>query len=60
MFTVWEFKSIDGKQVVRCIRQSSHGEDNYQNDYNKILYCGPDYQKAKHFTKILDSQQTKI
>lgn len=49
MWTVWEFKSTDGRQVVRSIRRSEMGEDRYQHIYQRIIYRGCDYTKAKSF-----------
>ena len=46
MFTVWEFRSIDGKQVVRRIRQSYPDDLIYQHDFQKIIWRGEDYQQA--------------
>jgi len=47
MWTVWEFRSVDGLQVVRVIRTSEHMEQRYQHEYQKIVYRGTDYQQAK-------------
>lgn len=47
MWTVWEFRSVDGKQVVRSIRRSEPQEDRYQHDFQRIIYRGFDYTKAK-------------
>ena len=47
MWTVWEFRSVDGKQIVRAIRPTEPQEDRYQHDFQRILYRGNDYQKAK-------------
>ena len=49
MITVWEFKSVDGKQTKRVIRNSEPGEDRYQHEYQRIIYKGCDYQAAKTF-----------
>ena len=50
MVTVWEFKSVDGKQVKRVMRNSEPLDDKYQHAYQRILYRGMDYQLAKTFT----------
>jgi hypothetical protein len=47
MWTVWEFKSVDGRQRIRKIRRSELGEDRYQHEYQRIVYRGEDYQAAK-------------
>ena len=47
MWTVWEFRSVDERQIVRSIRRSETGEDRYQHHYQRIIYRGSDYQKAK-------------
>lgn len=49
MWTVWEFKSIDGKQVVRVIRRSEPMETCFQHEFQRILYRGTDRDEAlKH------------
>ena len=47
MWTVWEFRSVDGRQVVRSIRRSEMGEDRYQHSYQRIVYRGTSYHDAK-------------
>ena len=47
MFAVWEFRSIDRKQVVRSIRRSEPMDDKYQHEYQRIVYRGDDYAAAK-------------
>lgn len=47
MWTVWEFRSVDGKQVVRSIRRSEPQEDRYQHDFQRIIYRGFNYKKAE-------------
>ena len=47
MWTVWEFRSIDGKQVVRSLRRSEPMEDRFTHEFQRILYRGTDYAAAK-------------
>ena len=47
MWTVWEFKSVDGKQVVRKIKYSEPMEMNFQHEFQRIVYRGDDYKIAK-------------
>lgn len=47
MWTVWQFRSVDGKQVARVIRRSEPMEQRFQHEYQKIVYRGTDYQQAK-------------
>ena len=39
-YTIWQFKSIDGKQCVTVIRPTYPGEEQYQNEYDRILWSG--------------------
>ncbi len=34
-YTIWQFRSVDGKQVVRCARQSEPFEP--QHEYQRVL-----------------------
>jgi hypothetical protein len=34
-YTLWQFKSIDGKQCVQVVRPTESGE--YQNEFCKVL-----------------------
>ena len=47
MWTVWEFRSVDERQITRSIRRSEMGEDRYQHHYQRIIYRGESYQAAK-------------
>jgi hypothetical protein len=47
MWTVWEFRSVDGKQVVRSLRRSEPMDQKYQHEYQRIVYRGDDYAMAK-------------
>jgi hypothetical protein len=47
MWTVWEFRSVDGKQVVRVVRKAEPDDMRYQHEYQRIVYRGTDYQAAK-------------
>lgn len=42
MKTVWEFRSIDGKQVVRVVRPCWPDDLKFQHEYQKVLYRGGD------------------
>ena len=41
MITVWEFVSVDGKQVVRAIRPCWPDDFKFQHEYQRIVYRGP-------------------
>lgn len=47
MFTVWQFRSVDGKQVVRVLRRSEPGDMRYQHEYQRIVYRGDDLAEAR-------------
>lgn len=49
MWTVWEFRSVDGKQVVRSLRRSEPLDEKYQHEYQRILYRGDDNEKIRSF-----------
>ena len=49
MWTGWEFRSVDGKQVVRSLHWSEVGEYRYQHYFQRIIYRGSDYEKVKSF-----------
>jgi hypothetical protein len=40
LITVWEFKSVDGKQTVVSIRPQHADDYKYQHQFQKILYRG--------------------
>lgn len=40
MITVWEFRSIDGKQVVLKILPARPDDRNYEHEYQRIIYRG--------------------
>lgn len=40
--TVWEFRSIDDKQVVRAIRCAEPNDLDVQHEYQKVIYRGFD------------------
>lgn len=52
MFTVWEFRSIDGKQVVRRIRQAHPDDLFYQHNFQKVIWRGENYQEAVKASQI--------
>ena len=39
--TVWEFRSIDGTQVVKVVRPSYPDDYKFQHEFQRILYRGP-------------------
>lgn len=47
--TVWEFRSVDGKQVVQSVRAREPGDEKYQHEYQRIIYTGPEsgYREKK-------------
>jgi len=47
MYTVWEFRSIDGKQVVRVIRRSEPDDMRVQHEYQRVIYRGTDIAEAR-------------
>lgn len=52
LITVWEFRSVDGKQVVEAVRPAHIDDDKYQHEYQRILYTGPEsgYFKKSHLS----------
>jgi hypothetical protein len=40
--TVWEFRSVDGKQVVRSQRPAHPDDHKYEHEYQRIIYRGPE------------------
>jgi hypothetical protein len=38
---VWEFRSVDGKQVVRSIRSAYPDDQSFAHEYQRIVYRGP-------------------
>ena len=46
MYTVWEFRSVDGTEVKRVLRTSQPGETAYEHYYQRILYRGTDFTAA--------------
>ncbi len=49
MFTVWEFRSVDGRQVVRALRISEPMDQKYEHYYQRIVYRGDDIREARKF-----------
>ena len=49
MWTVWQFKSIDGRQVARKIQPARPDDYAYQHEFQIILYRGDDYNKARGY-----------
>lgn len=47
MWTTWEFKSVDGKQVVRRVDLARGDDFRYQHEYQKIVYRGNDRAVAR-------------
>lgn len=47
MWTVWEFKSVDGAQVVRVMRTAQPDDMRYQHEYQRVVYRGTDYACAE-------------
>ena len=41
LITVWEFRSVDGTQVVRSIRHMYCDDLSYVHEYQTIVYRGP-------------------
>lgn len=50
MWTVWEFKSVDGKQTVRVIRPAEVDDRKFEHEYQKIVYRGDDHKTARSYT----------
>jgi hypothetical protein len=40
--TVWEFRSVDGKQVTRSIRPCYPDDTKFQHEYQRIVFRGPE------------------
>lgn len=47
MWTVWEFRSVDGKQVKRVLRTAKVDDRQYEHHFQRIIYRGADYEEAK-------------
>ena len=49
IIAVWEFRSVDGKQVVRGIRPAYPDDFQFQHEYQRIVYRGPasDYRSQR-------------
>ena len=41
MICVWEFRSVDGKQVVTSVRPAVVDDRRYEHEYQRIVYRGP-------------------
>ena len=39
--TVWEFRSVDGKQLVVSVRSCEPDDMSVQHEYQRVLYRGP-------------------
>ena len=39
-YTIWQFKSVDGKQCVTVARRSEPLEEQRQHEYQRILWSG--------------------
>ena len=48
MKTVWEFRSVDGKQVVRVVRPARADDMKTQHEYQRVIYRGDDVEKIKN------------
>ena len=46
--TVWEFRSVDGKQVVRVVRPARADDMRTQHEYQRVVYRGDDAEKIKN------------
>jgi hypothetical protein len=44
---VWEFRSVDGKQVVRVLRPARGDDLRTQHEYQRVIYTGDDREKIK-------------
>lgn len=47
MWTVWEFRSVDGKQVRRVMHTAKPDDHRYEHCFQRIVYRGTDYEAAK-------------
>ena len=41
LITVWEFRSVDGKQVVLKIYPARGSDKASQHEYQRVVYTGP-------------------
>lgn len=48
MKTVWEFRSVDGRQVVRVVRDARADDMQMQHEYQRVVYRGDDPEKIKN------------
>lgn len=47
MWTVWEFRSVDGKQVKRVMSTAQPDDFRFEHYFQRIVYRGTDYGAAK-------------
>jgi len=45
---VWEFRSVDGRQVVRVVRAAEPGDLKQEHAYQRIVYRGPAAGYTEH------------
>lgn len=50
-FTIWEFRSVDGRQVVISVRWSEPDDMKYQHEYQKILWRGQAFNKLDAYNR---------
>ena len=46
MYTVWELRSVNGKEIKRVVRSSEPGETRFEHYYQRIVYRGTDRAAA--------------
>lgn len=46
LYSVWEFRSVDGKQVVRSVRVAYPDDGKYQHEYQRIVWRGEAESRA--------------
>lgn len=39
--TLWEFRSVDGRQVVQSLRSAEPDDRKFEHEYQRIVYRGP-------------------
>lgn len=46
MITVWEFRSVDGLQIIRVEKPAYPDDRKFEHEYQRIIYRGTDRKLA--------------
>lgn len=50
--TVWECRSVDGRQVVKVLRPCYPDDYRYSHEYQRIVYRGPSSGYVPNSTEV--------